>query len=227
MPTQSLDTSARRHPARPAMSASNREPRSSHRSPGSHAASDSLRGRHVAVATVRWPDESERLEALRARGEPRLLLVRPDATAPSITSELEDWVRLPGDPDDVDVRRGTLAARAAAQFGEAPRVDSDGLLHFRGQWAALSPTDGILVDALVKRFGAVVATSALIGAIAPEPGRGTLRVQITRLRARLEPLGLEVQAVRSRGYLLRVASTGFTALVPVEESREQASLVGV
>jgi hypothetical protein len=39
---------------------------------------------------------------------------------------------------------------------------------------------------------------------------------------------LEVQAVRSRGYLLRIANRVFAAPVPVEESREQiVSLVGV
>jgi hypothetical protein len=156
------------------------------------------------VVSVCWPEEVDRLEALRARGEPRLLLVAPDASAPPITSYLEDWIRLPSGPDEVEARRRTLAARAAAQVSQLPRVDDAGLLHFRGRWVALPLTDRGLVEALVTRFGAVVSVDALAGVVVPEPSRGTLRVKITRLRARLEPLGLVVLAVRSRGYLLRV-----------------------
>jgi hypothetical protein len=175
---------------------------------------------------VRWPEEVERLEALRARGEPRLILVGPDTAAPPITSHLEDWMRLPGGPGEVDARRVTLAARAAAHVSQLPQLDDAGLLHFRGRWVALSVTDRGLADAFVHRFGAVVPAPTLAAAVVPEPSRGTLRVQVARLRTRLEPLGLEVRAVRARGYLLRAATQ--RPSVPIRVRCDQTAIpVGV
>src|SRR4029078_5628582 len=47
------------------------------------------------VFLVRWPEETERLERLRAAGAPRLLLVGEDLAAPEPVDPLEDWIRLP------------------------------------------------------------------------------------------------------------------------------------
>ena len=47
------------------------------------------------VVLVRWPEEESRLERLRARGTPRLLLVGENLAAPSSIDPLEDWIRLP------------------------------------------------------------------------------------------------------------------------------------
>ena len=47
------------------------------------------------VVLVRWPEENERLERLRAAGAPRLLLVGEDLAAPEPVDPLEDWIRLP------------------------------------------------------------------------------------------------------------------------------------
>ena len=54
-----------------------------------------------AVRLVRWPEERELRERLRAEGTPRLLLVRPPAPAPDVMECEEDWVRLPADDRDV------------------------------------------------------------------------------------------------------------------------------
>jgi DNA-binding response OmpR family regulator len=40
------------------------------------------------------------------------------------------------------------------------------------------------------------------------PTRNALDVHMLRLRRRLEPLGLEVRTVRSRGYVLQPATNG-------------------
>ena len=72
---------------------------------------------------------------------------------------------------------------------------------------------------LIARLGEVVAYEDLAHAGEPTLRRGTLRVQLARLRTRLAPLGLEVRAVRSRGYLLRVApdqEAETAAATPVE-----------
>jgi hypothetical protein len=61
------------------------------------------------VELVSWPDEAARLDELRDRRLPRLLLVAADSAPPAVDDELEDWVRLPADPRDVEVRACRLA----------------------------------------------------------------------------------------------------------------------
>ena len=50
---------------------------------------------------------------LREQRVPRLLLVAPDAAPPAVDDEIEDWVRLPADARDVEVRARRLAHIAA------------------------------------------------------------------------------------------------------------------
>jgi DNA-binding response OmpR family regulator len=54
----------------------------------------------------------------------------------------------------------------------------------------------------------VVSRDALARAGWPDgaPGRNALDVHVLRLRRRLEPLGLVIRTVRSRGYVLEAAS---------------------
>lgn len=156
-----------------------------------------------AVRLVRWPEERELLERLRAEGTPRLLLVRPPAPAPEVMECEEDWVRLPADDGDVRARMLALAARSS-RHRPGPRVGADGRLRFGSKWIALSPIELRLARVLVDRFGEVVESSELAGAAWPDEAinEGALRVHLTRLRRRLRTLGLEVQNVRGRGYLM-------------------------
>ena len=73
------------------------------------------------VVLVRWPEETERLERLRAAGAPRLLLVGEDLAAPEPVDPLEDWIRLPAAEDDLRVRVSTLASRAGRSRGRTDR----------------------------------------------------------------------------------------------------------
>jgi DNA-binding response OmpR family regulator len=159
------------------------------------------------VDLVRWPEDEDRLEVLRAAGRPRLLLVGVDAAPPSTLDPLEDWVRLGADPEEVRARLATLEARAGAAW---PQLDGDGLLHYRDGWVALSPVERGLAGALTERFGAVVGRDALSRRAWPDgvPTRNALDVHILRFRRRIAPLGLEVRTVRSRGYLLQGANPG-------------------
>jgi hypothetical protein len=159
--------------------------------------------RDGAVTELDWPEDGDQLGILRRVGAPRLLLVRPGVRPPAVTSALEDWVRLPADRVDVKTRVETLAARAAAQRNDGPGVDSTDLVHFRGEWAELSEIEAALTRTLVARLGEVVSYDELARAERGAPRRATLRVQLTRLRARLAPLGLDVHSVRARGYVLR------------------------
>jgi DNA-binding response OmpR family regulator len=156
------------------------------------------------VVLVRWPEEDQRLDQLRATGLPRLLLVDPQTAPPESADCLEDWIRLPADDRDVRARLATLAARAAHEQ-PAPEIDGDGLLRYRGNWVSLSPVEGALAAALVDRFGAVVGRDALARRAWPAgaPTRNALDVHVLRLRRRIAELGLEVRTVRSRGYLMQ------------------------
>jgi hypothetical protein len=159
------------------------------------------------VRLVRWPEERELLEQLRAEHAPRLLLVRPPAPAPIVDECEEDWVRLPADDGDVRARVLALAARSS-RHRPGPRVGPDGRLRYDGNWIALSPIEHRLARVLAERFGEVVEGDLLARAAWPENGanEGALRVHLTRLRRRLRALSLDVQNVRGRGYLMEHAA---------------------
>ena len=156
------------------------------------------------VAVVEWPEDSDRLGALRAAGAPRLLLVGPDVAPPVVVHPLEDWVRLPADDLEIKARLETLRARRGPT-SDAPAVDGDGLLHYRDRWVALSPVEQALAAALTERFGAVVGRDTLSRRAWPgqSPTRNALDVHILRFRRRVAPLQLELRTVRARGYLLQ------------------------
>jgi DNA-binding response OmpR family regulator len=156
------------------------------------------------VVLVRWPDEAERLDQLRDQGRPRLLLVQTDAPPPAVDDGLEDWIRVPADEIDLRARVDGLERRCRHLRAAPPVLDDDGVLRLDDEWVALPPVELRLTVALLDRFGAVVSRDALARAGWPSgaPGRNALDVHVLRLRRRLEPVGLAIRTVRSRGYLL-------------------------
>jgi two-component system, OmpR family, response regulator len=153
---------------------------------------------------VRWPEEEDRLVILRTTSTPRLLFVEAESEPPDPGDCLEDWVRAPVDERELRSRVTALVARAE-RHGRRPEIDGDGLLRFRGRWTDLPPVEHALAAALVDRFRAVVGREALARAAWPQPGpsRNALDVHMSRLRRRIQPVGLVVRTVRSRGYLLQ------------------------
>ncbi|MEL7210435.1 MAG: hypothetical protein AAGK32_19755, partial [Actinomycetota bacterium] len=89
------------------------------------------------VDRVAWPDERERRQELAASSRPRLLLVDPDAAPPVATDDLEDWVRLPAPPDDIEARVLGLLRRFEAREGVRPRIDHEGVVRHGDAWVAL------------------------------------------------------------------------------------------
>jgi hypothetical protein len=69
----------------------------------------------IEVALVPWPDEESALDDLARAGRPRVLLVAPSVAPPDVRDPLEDWVRVPVDHGDVDVRARRLARIALAR----------------------------------------------------------------------------------------------------------------
>lgn len=161
------------------------------------------------VVLVRWPAEGTRRETLRDEQRPRLLLVAEDAPAPLTSDIFEDWIRLPANEADVRARVHSLEARVEAYGPSQPTIDADGVLRYATGWVSIPPVEARLIDALISRFRTVVGRDVLTRAGWPdkEPGRNALDVHVLRLRRRIEPLGLAVRTVRSRGYLLEPAGS--------------------
>jgi DNA-binding winged helix-turn-helix (wHTH) protein len=124
--------------------------------------------------------------------------------------ELEDWIRVPAQALDVVVRLAGLERRAQAPEVLRPRIDDDGVLSMGETWVSLPPVDHRLARVLVERFNAVVSRDTLARAGWPDrtPARNALDVHVLRLRRRLEPLGLAIRTVRSRGYALEETVDG-------------------
>ncbi len=100
----------------------------------------------------------------------------------------------------------TMSDVATIETLQPPWVDADGLLRRDGQWVALGPIEGRLVDLLCQRFGLLVSREDLERAgwgHAPE-GRA-LDLQLMRVRRRVAALGLTLRNVRARGYVLGFA----------------------
>jgi DNA-binding response OmpR family regulator len=167
------------------------------------------------VTLVRWPKERHRLDQLRRQRVPRLVLVDAQEAPPAPTPDtIEDWVRLPIHPSDVRARVATLQLRAIPEREDAPEVDTDGLVTFRGRTQVLPPVESRLTNEMVERWGAVVRRDCLMRAAWPgaDPARNTLDTHMVRLRRRLAVVGLGVRTVRSRGYMLVVSDSVQTAV---------------
>ena len=157
------------------------------------------------VVIVRWPEEADGVPRLRALGRPRLLLVAPDAAAPATIECDEDWIRLPAEDADVRARITTIAARAA-RHSRSPEVKGDGRLTSRGHWVGLTGIEEVLAGVLSERFGEVVDHGTVEAAASADrqTTSNALRVNISRLRKRIAPLGLVVRRVHNRGYVMDV-----------------------
>lgn len=156
---------------------------------------------------IRWPEEERALQHARESQVPRLILVEPDHQPPVMVDDLEDWIRLPATNADIANRITLLDRRSEQRQASTPHLDDDGILRFRGRWVALPRIESRLTHALLRRFGAVVSREELgrAGWPSSEPGKYSLNVHVLRLRRRLEPIGLVLRTVRSRGYLLAAA----------------------
>lgn len=161
----------------------------------------------AAIALVRWPQDAEMLDRLGTFGHPRLLLVDPDADPPVVTDLLEDWIRLPADDRDIQTRVASLRRRVGQQ--RIPVFDGACRVGFGGGWAPLSPIEYSLASVLVERFGYLVADKDLSTRAWGDatPRSAALRVHLTRLRRRVEPIGLEILTIRAHGHVMQEAGT--------------------
>jgi DNA-binding response OmpR family regulator len=117
---------------------------------------------------------------------------------------LEDWVRLPSEDRDIRARLLTLRRRAGDLL-RSPTVDNHCRLIYREKWVSLSPIEIRLATALAEDFTLLVSEKVLLGRGWPDepPSSNALRVHLHRLRQRIGPLGLELKAIRSQGWVLQ------------------------
>ncbi len=157
------------------------------------------------VVVLRYPEQRAEVERLTLLSVPRLLLVEPGAPPPASVSCLEDWVRMPAADTDVWARLEGLVHRAR-EHPAVPSLDGHGQLSFRGRRVFLSPTDERIAAALVAAFDHGVAEAELLRDVWPHGGHhGQLRVEVSRLRKRIAPIGLGITAIRGFGYRLHGA----------------------
>ncbi|HWJ63786.1 MAG TPA: winged helix-turn-helix domain-containing protein [Acidimicrobiales bacterium] len=159
------------------------------------------------IALLRWPADADRRTELTEEGRPRLLLLDPDAAPPTSWDVLEDWIRMPADPADIEARMATLMRRLPSER-PAPLLDDDGVLRVGSRWVALPPVEARIVAALLARPDAVVSRERLLDAGWPtgQPAGSTngqiLDGRIKLLRRRLVEVDLEIHTVRGVGFVL-------------------------
>jgi DNA-binding response OmpR family regulator len=160
------------------------------------------------VALLVWPAHDDLRRWLAARRQPRMLLVAPDAPVPELLDDLEDWLREPAHPADVDARSAELARRGDAAARRRPVLDDDGLLRHRDRWVAIPDGQVDVVHLLLERLGRLVTTEALRAVYEATGGSGhpdSLRTLVARLNRRVGQVGLRLVTIRGRGVLLATA----------------------
>jgi hypothetical protein len=155
---------------------------------------------------VRWPEQEDLRRQLAETETPRLLVVAEGHPPPERWDELEDWIREPVDPAELDARKASIQARASRQR-RRPRLDDDGLLWVGDAWVDISPGQVPTVRLLVDRLGQVIRYEEMAEACESAGASGhiaAVKAHLTRLERRLSPLGLRLRSVRARGHLLEL-----------------------
>ncbi|WP_272925803.1 winged helix-turn-helix domain-containing protein [Streptomyces sp. SID3212] len=160
------------------------------------------------VQVVRWPTELTRLAALRREGIPCVLLVAPGVSVPELKGTGEDWIRVPVDPLELKARISSL--RAKVGHCPQPLVDEDGILRFGSSLTPLTATETVVVRFLVERMSKVAGRQELAARLSSahrSTSRNALDLHIMRLRRKLLSVGLSLETIHGRGYLLNRMDT--------------------
>lgn len=176
------------------------------------------------MAFIPWPGPESRIAHSDGDGGPaRLYLVEPGSAPPPTTGCLEDWVRLPASDEEVSARVSALMRRLQLHHPDdevQPYLDSVGVLHLGSRWVDLPPLEARLFAVLLEHLGEAVGTTELLragwGWRAGRPGN--LRIQILRLRRRLDAVGLVIHTLPGRGYILDWATPPTTGPLPDKET---------
>jgi hypothetical protein len=176
---------------------------------------------HCNVVLLRWPAQEELRARLEDEGRPRLLLLSRQCLAPVCADELEDWVREPLDPEELEVRSAKLQ-HFAGQRALRPCLDEHGLIRVADRWVDLPPVQRPVAALLVSRFGRVV-TAEEIQAVYLDAGGSmhpkAVKAMIGRVKRRLGELDLVLTNVRDQGYILEGGPVGHGH--PVQQNSQE------
>jgi alkanesulfonate monooxygenase SsuD/methylene tetrahydromethanopterin reductase-like flavin-dependent oxidoreductase (luciferase family) len=160
------------------------------------------------VPVIPWPaGHAERHQRAVAR-LPRLLAISAGASPPEGVDELEDWVRVPVDLDELSLRQRTLHERWRAGRAEL-WLDEHGLVHRDARWVSLSDAQAVIAAPLIASAGHVVrradvrAACAAAGAESDAAFKGVLR----RLQSKLGELGATLHILSGGRLLLELCSS--------------------
>ena len=87
---------------------------------------------------------------------------------------------------------------------ELPSLDEYGLLRYRGHWVAVSSTEERVLRPLLGSWRHLVGSQQLAETVWPttKVKANAIHTLVRRLRRRLQPLGLTVETIRARGFLM-------------------------
>lgn len=157
------------------------------------------------VAVLRWPADDSLRQGLVALGRPRLLLIEEGVEPPEPVDQLEDWLRSPADPIDLEVRTNHLQRRTSSEQDVHPHLD-DGLLRVGTAWVAITAVQIPVLELLLANFDRVVPFTQVVDAYASAGGSDhptSVRTVLVRLGARVTTVGLGLVSVRQRGVMLQ------------------------
>lgn len=177
----------------------------------------------TGVELVTWPDGEARRQQLARAGVPRLLLVAPDATAPTGVGIDEDWVRLPAERGDVVARIQRLSLVLEHLQHDHPVLDQRHIVHYGGVSVVLSAAQAQVMELLLEHPSQIVPRGVLELALWPAgaPGPKALDGVVFRLRRRLAGSGLVVRSAHGRGFAIDAQEPSVTV---TELPRHTASL---
>jgi hypothetical protein len=162
------------------------------------------------IPLIPWPEQEERRAQLAATRTPRMLLIEPGCPPPLLVDELEDWVRVPIEADELDARLAELARRAGIADPEPEVALVDGILRVGDQWTSIPEPLWSIVQLLIDHRDSVVSDDAIIAAYASSHDRADPRAvksMMWRLARRMARVGVSVHKVRGRGYLVELTRT--------------------
>jgi hypothetical protein len=156
------------------------------------------------VVVLRWPDQRADAGRLARLGRPFLLVVESGAPPPDLDDCIADWIRLPADDADVRARLVALVGRAA-RHPVVPELDEHGEFSFRNERVFLSPKDERIARILLHSFDHAVSEQQILEQVWEGGDPNKVRVHISRLRKRVQHMGLEITSIRGFGYRMHVA----------------------